>query len=134
MDYTCIPRDDDSFQRPLSADQLKAMCVKGLGWGERVEEIRELASGMFNNTYVITLPDRKVILRVGPAPGVRVFSNEQALLRREQAVEPFLECLGELAPRTLHARQTRRPRFRLSNFSGGRTVGRVEGPAPAGGK
>lgn len=103
MELTSISRADNSFQKPLSADQLKAMCVKGLGWDHRVVSIAELASGMFNNTYAVTLSDRKVILRVGPAPDVRVFSNEEFLLRREQAVEPFLGCISELAPRTIHA-------------------------------
>jgi aminoglycoside phosphotransferase (APT) family kinase protein len=103
MDYISISRGDDSFQRPLSGEQLKSICVSGLGWDQRVVEIREVATGMFNNTYEVTLSDRKVILRVGPAPDVRVFSNEEFLLRREQAIEPFLGCISELAPRTIHA-------------------------------
>ena len=103
MDYVSIPRDDQSFQKPLSADQLKSMCIKGLGWGQGVKEIRELASGMFNNTYLITLSDRKVILRVGPAPGVRVFSNEEFLLRREQSVEPFFAPIANVVSKTIFA-------------------------------
>lgn len=108
MEYTSIPRDDGSFQKPLTAEQLKAMCVKGLGWDHRVVSIRELASGMFNNTYWVTLPDRKVILRVGPAPEVKVFSNELELLRREQSVEPFFAPVAAILPKTLFSDFTRK--------------------------
>ena len=108
MRIVSIPRDDEAFQRPLTEEQLKSMCTSGLGYGQRVEEIRELASGMFNNTYLICLPNRKVILRVGPAPEVCVFSNEQNLLRREQSIEPFLKSLSKLVPQTIHADFTRK--------------------------
>ena len=103
MEYSFIHRDDGSFQKPLTEKQLKSMCIKALGWGQRVEQIREFASGMFNNTYLLSLPDRKVVLRVGPAPGARVFSNEEFLLRREQGVEPFFAPVAELVPRMIHA-------------------------------
>jgi aminoglycoside phosphotransferase (APT) family kinase protein len=103
MDYISIPRDDQSFQRPLPVEPLKAMCIQGLGFGQRVEEIREFASGMFNNTYLVILPDRKLVLRVGPASVVRVFSNEDFLLRREQSIEPFFKPVADLIPRTIHA-------------------------------
>jgi len=43
------------------------------------------------------------ILRVAPASTARLFWHQPYLMRREQAIQPFLAPIARLVPRTLMA-------------------------------
>jgi aminoglycoside phosphotransferase (APT) family kinase protein len=61
-----------------------------------------LGSGLFNSTYLLKLGGgEQLILRVSPHAGAGVFSHEQHLLRREQALEPHLAAVKHLIPQTV---------------------------------
>jgi Ser/Thr protein kinase RdoA (MazF antagonist) len=104
MDFTPIGRPLDDFQQGISAAELTAVCQQTFGTHSKVVSARELGSGLFNSTYLITLTDGEpVILRVSPHHQADVFTHELALLRREQALEPHLQVVDHLIPHTLAA-------------------------------
>lgn len=91
--------------RPLSptANQILAMCQRAFGPSVRVASARELSGGTFNTTFLITLNNQQVILRIAPPPTADLLWNEQWLMRREQHIQPFFAALAPLMPRTLLA-------------------------------
>ena len=104
MDYAPIQREAGSFQKPLSAGQIAAMCRRAFGQAVEPRIVRELGTGMFNNTYVVKMAGHpRYILRVGPHRSSYVFSNETLLLRREYTIQPYLGAVAHVVPRTLYA-------------------------------
>jgi aminoglycoside phosphotransferase (APT) family kinase protein len=104
MEFTPITRPADDFQQGISAEEITAVCRHYFGTQTQVISARELGSGLFNSTYLITLVnEQQVILRVSPHPQAAVFTHEQHLLRREQALEPYLRTVGHFIPHTLAA-------------------------------
>ncbi|MEJ2749522.1 MAG: phosphotransferase [Anaerolineae bacterium] len=102
MEFSPIARPADDFQQGITVDELTAVCRYAFGTQTRVVSARELGSGLFNSTYLLCLGNsEQVILRVSPHPQADVFTHEQNLLRREQALEPYLGAVGHLIPRTL---------------------------------
>ena len=90
---------------PLSptANQILAMSQRAFGSSVSVASARELSGGTFNTTFLITLNDQQVILRIAPPPSADLLWNEQWLMRREQQIQPFFAALAPLMPRTLMA-------------------------------
>lgn len=102
MEFSAIARPAADFQQGISAETVTAVCQSAFGTQARPMSARELGSGLFNSTYLICLDDgEQVILRVSPHAGADVFTHEQYLLRREQALEPHLAVVNHLVPRTL---------------------------------
>jgi len=104
MNYTPIERDTLSFQRPLTVEQIHAMCQQAFGPATAVEHVKEFAVGMFNNTFLVEISDHpKLILRVGPDKSVFVFEHESLLLQRENSIEPHFKAIEHLIPKTIFA-------------------------------
>lgn len=103
MQFFALERGEKDFQQPVTAAQVEAMCQRAFGTAAAVVSARELPSGMFNTTFVVELPEQKVILRIGPHPAAEVFANEVNLLRREYTLQPYLGAISDIAPRTLFA-------------------------------
>lgn len=103
MNFSPIPREQNDFQQSLTAVEITAVAAAAFGSHTTLTSARELGSGMFNNTYLlITEPGESFVLRVAPGEGTAVFTHEQRLLQREQAIEPPLrQVLGDLVPRTV---------------------------------
>lgn len=91
--------------RPFSptANQIVAMCQRAFGPSVYVASARELSGGTFNTTFLITLTNQQVILRIAPPPTADLLWHEQWLMRREQHIQPFFAALAPLMPRTLLA-------------------------------
>ena len=87
----------------LTADDIRAMCQRAFGSDAQILSVRELGGGTFNTTFLITLADQQVILRIAPPPTAELEWHEQWLMRREQNIQPFFASLGTLMPRTLMA-------------------------------
>jgi aminoglycoside phosphotransferase (APT) family kinase protein len=88
---------------PPSANQILAMCQRAFGSSTRVASARQLSGGTFNTTFLITLNDQQVILRIAPPPTADLLWTEQWMMRREQHIQPFFAALASLMPRTLLA-------------------------------
>ena len=86
---------------PVTADHILAMCQRAFGPTVQVIAARELGGGTFNMTFLITLPEQKVILRIAPPPTAALAWHEQQLMRREQHIQPFFAAVAHLMPRTL---------------------------------
>ena len=103
MRFTSISRTADDFQRSIVLEQIEQICRAAFGSERVVVQATELASGLFNSTYRLDFADgERVILRVAPA-AVSIFSNERHLLQREQSIEPHLNIVAPLIPKTLLA-------------------------------
>ncbi len=104
MDFTPIARPSDDFQQGISAAELTAVCHQTFGTHTQVISARELGSGLFNSTYLVSLDDgQQAILRVSPHAQAEAFTHELHLLRREQGLEPHFGVIAHLVPRTLAA-------------------------------
>ncbi len=104
MDYQPIDRDENSFQRPLSLHEIKNILKHAAISLDDISTVQELSSGMFNNAYLIKYNNNDAqILRIGPDRSVYVFSNERLLLRRENTIEPYFECIQAIIPQTVLA-------------------------------
>lgn len=104
MQFIPVDRPAGHFQQAPTPAQLEAMCRAAFGHSVQIHQIRELSSGLFNNTFVVDLADsRTVVLRVAPAPGAHVYPNERWLMRREYSVQPYLVPACPAVPRTLFA-------------------------------
>lgn len=104
MIYIPIERDKSSFQKPLTANQIYAMCRHALGATTTIQHVKELAVGMFNNTFLVEAEGYpKLILRVGPDKSVFVFDHESLLLQRENSIEPHFKAIEHLVPQTIFA-------------------------------
>ena len=95
-----LPRAEKSFQQPLPEDQLLQALAKQLP-EEEIVEVSEIASGLFNSTYLINTSVRQLILKVAPNQQADVFFNERYLMQREQSLSGRLSSLSNLIPRYL---------------------------------
>ncbi len=99
--YVPIHRDERSYQRPLSAEEIGAMCRRVLVAPREPVLVEEIGTGTYNNTYRVDLDDgRSVILRVAPSSGLQ-FQSEREFMRNEHAAVPFFAPIANLLPRTL---------------------------------
>jgi aminoglycoside phosphotransferase (APT) family kinase protein len=100
-----LPLKRLSQDTPLSptADQIVSMCQRAFGSSVRIVSARELGGGTFNTTFLITLDDQQVILRIAPPPTVDLMWNDHWLMRREVQIQPFFAAIASLMPRTLLA-------------------------------
>lgn len=104
MEYYPIDREDDQFQKPLTAHQIERVCQRALGSAAKVLSVREFDSGLFNSTYRIDLTnDSKFVFRVAPHLSSRVFFNEKDLLRREYTLHPYFGAISNLIPKIVFA-------------------------------
>lgn len=107
MKFQPIERGADAFQRPVSAEQVLAMCARAFGSGVDVVSAVEIGDGSYNNTYRIEFGDLEpVILRVAPEPA-RQYRIERELMRNEHAALPYFAPIAAMMPRTLCADWTR---------------------------
>ena len=60
-----------------TADQVLVMCQRVFGPSIRVVSARELGGGTFNRTFLITLDDQQVILRIAPPTTTDLLWNER---------------------------------------------------------
>ncbi|MGW1289499.1 hypothetical protein ACWD4N_39075, partial [Streptomyces sp. NPDC002586] len=101
--------------------EIQAIGRRAFGPEAKVVSAVELGSGMYNNTYRLTVAgqERPVILRIAPEP-VRQFRSERELMGNEHASLPYLAVIAPLLPRVIAAdwshevigralRQLRRP-------------------------
>jgi aminoglycoside phosphotransferase (APT) family kinase protein len=93
----------ESLPHSPTPNQIVAMCQRAFGLSVRVVSARELSGGTFNSTFLITLNDQQVILRIAPPPTADLLWHEQWLMRREQHIQPFFAALASLMARTLLA-------------------------------
>lgn len=104
MRYAAIDRDATSYQRPLPADAVAAMCARLLGDGFVPEAAEELGLGTYNTTLRVTpVAGEPVILRAAPLPALQ-FRSERALMRTEVEAMRLLgqiEAVGHLVPSLL---------------------------------
>ncbi|GAA4573917.1 phosphotransferase family protein [Planotetraspora kaengkrachanensis] len=93
---------DSRTKRRLSDAQLDATLRGALGAG--VLSAEELEDGFANAVYRLGLEDgRRVVLKVGPPPGLRLLTYERHLLRTEAMVYRLAEPAGLPLPSLLHA-------------------------------
>lgn len=103
VDVHRIERSANSFQQPVTADEIEAMCRRSLGADVRVTAATEIGVGTYNSTYRLDLDARApVVLRVAPAPA-RQSPGDRHAMRNEYAAAPYLAPLGLLVPRILAA-------------------------------
>jgi aminoglycoside phosphotransferase (APT) family kinase protein len=101
MELIPIDRPSGDTLNTLTAEQILAMCQRAFGSGIQVVSARELAGGTFNRTFLVTLPDQQVILRIAPHPTKELVWHEKGLMRREHHIQPFFAAVAQLMPRTL---------------------------------
>ncbi|MCT9933377.1 aminoglycoside phosphotransferase family protein [Planotetraspora sp. A-T 1434] len=93
---------DSRTKRRLSPAQLDALALDALGAG--VVSSEELADGFANAVWLLGLADgRRVVLKVGPPPDLRLLTYERNLLRTEAMVYSLAAPLGLPLPSLLHA-------------------------------
>ncbi|MGW2081575.1 phosphotransferase family protein [Streptomyces sp. NPDC001939] len=104
MDYQPIPRPPEAFQKPVTPEEITAICRRTFGSGTQVTAAVELGGGMYNTTLRVHVSgeDRPVILRVAPPPHMQ-FRSERALMRNEFATLPYLAPIAPLMPRLIAA-------------------------------
>ncbi len=94
-----IERELNDFHKPLSFEQLKAICQGTFGNNSVIEQLKELGAGTFNNTYQIKLQGHpEMILRVAPDPRSILSSEEHRLMRREVSIYPYFAAITDLIP------------------------------------
>ena len=103
VDLHSIGRAADSFQQPVTAAEIRALCRRSLGADVLVTAATEIGVGTYNSTYRLDL-DRgaPVVLRIAPTPA-RQSPDDRDAMRNEYAAAPFLAPLGLLVPRILAA-------------------------------
>jgi aminoglycoside phosphotransferase (APT) family kinase protein len=79
------------------------MCQRAFGLSVEVASARELRGGTFNTTFLITLTDQHVILRIAPPSTADLSWDEQWLMRREHQIQPFFAAVASRMPRTILA-------------------------------
>jgi aminoglycoside phosphotransferase (APT) family kinase protein len=102
MKITLLNREDDRLQKPVTKEQLTRICETAFT-GSVVTEVRELAGGFFNNTYLVYADGERFILRISPHTSVHMSLYEQALMRREYNIQPYFMPLGDYFPKTVFA-------------------------------
>lgn len=101
MEFIPLDRPSEKDRYPITADHILAMCRRAFGSGVELASARELGGGTFNRTFLITLPDQQVILRIAPPSTADVAWHERELMRREHTIQPFFAAVAHLMPRTL---------------------------------
>jgi len=103
VEFECVPRDRRSFQRPLTAMQVEAMCGRLLG--SEVVPVRAVENefGTYNSTYRVEFAESEpVFLRVAPSEDLQLRS-ERHFMRNEHAGFPYLAPIAGMLPRYLGA-------------------------------
>ncbi|MFB9904144.1 phosphotransferase family protein [Allokutzneria oryzae] len=96
-----VERESDAFQRPVSVEQIEAMCRRAFGDRTRVARIVEIGVGHYNTTYRIDIEGRDpVILRVAPERAQQAHWDRD-VMRNEYAAAPYFAALGTLVPQNL---------------------------------
>lgn len=107
--FVAVQRAAPVLRRPVEPALLAMLCREALGPGARLQSPALIGEGHFNTSYRLDLADgRRVVLRLGPESGDRLWRHEQQMMARECSVQPLLQSLGELIPRLLHADTSRR--------------------------
>jgi aminoglycoside phosphotransferase (APT) family kinase protein len=101
MEYQPIERSPDAFQQLVTAEQIRAMCLRAFGVNARLVSAAELGDGTYNSTYRVDIgAERPIILRVAPEPA-RQSRAEHEWMRNEHASAPYFAPIAALLPRTL---------------------------------
>jgi aminoglycoside phosphotransferase (APT) family kinase protein len=103
MEFIPLERTPTDRHHALTADHITAMCRRAFGSAVSILSARELSGGTFNTTFLISLTDQQVILRIAPPQTDDLIWNETWLMRREQQIQPFFAALATMMPRTLLA-------------------------------
>ncbi|HUT21520.1 MAG TPA: aminoglycoside phosphotransferase family protein [Anaerolineae bacterium] len=92
----------DNLPAKLTSEQITGMCERGFGNEVQIESIRELGGGTFNETYLVELIGKTVvILRVAPPPHADVYWDDVALMRREHHILPFFASVAPWMPKVI---------------------------------
>lgn len=92
-----LPRTKESFQQPVPEYELIKALTDQLQ-SEKIIDVSELSSGLFNSTYKISTTLRQLILKVAPHQSADVFFNERHLMQREQTLSQQLRLVSNLIP------------------------------------
>jgi fructosamine-3-kinase len=65
---------------------------------EKIVEVTELTTGLFNNTYRVVTSEKAYILKVAPESRADIFYNERYLMQRERSISRQLQSLSPLIP------------------------------------
>lgn len=65
---------------------------------EKILEVAELTTGLFNSTYRVATTTKAYILKVAPESGADVFYNERYLMQRERSISRQLQSISPLIP------------------------------------
>ena len=103
MEFVPLQRSPEEAQLSPTADQILAMCERAFGSSVHAVSARELGGGTFNRTFLITLDDQQVILRIAPPPTADLLWNDRWLMRREVQIQPFFAAFASRMPRILLA-------------------------------
>lgn len=102
MECGTIEHTPDDLRRSLAPGKLIAVCERAFGREVKVVSAHELDGGEYNTTYLVRIAGMEpVILRVAPPRDARVFWHEEALMRKEHAIQPYFAPIATLMPRTL---------------------------------
>lgn len=102
MECGTIEHTPDDLRRSLAPGKLIAVCERAFGREVKVVSAHELDGGEYNTTYLVRIAGMEpVILRVAPPRDARVFWHEEALMRKEHAIQPYFAPIATLMPRAL---------------------------------
>ena len=104
VELLTVDRPASAFQQSVSEREIRAVCGRVFGTEAQLVRAVELAGGMYNNTYRVSVTglERPVILRFAPEPG-RQFRSERELMRNEYASIPWLSAIAPLMPKVIAA-------------------------------
>jgi aminoglycoside phosphotransferase (APT) family kinase protein len=103
MEFLPLEHRPASMPPPPTTAQIVAVCQRAFGASVCIISARELGGGTFNTTFLVTLDDQQVILRIAPSTTAHLMWNDHWLMRREVQIQPFFAALATLMPRTLLA-------------------------------
>lgn len=103
MQFKPLERRTGEPRTDLTPELIAAMCQRAFGPQVNVLAARELGGGTYNYTWLITLADQKVILRLAPPLSEMHGWDEKRLMRREESIKPYFAAIAHLMPRTLMA-------------------------------
>ena len=104
IEYVPFQRSPDAFQVPVPLSDLLRLCTHAFGQHTRVQEIREIGTGQFNTTYLVSFTKHDpVVLRVAPPAFQCRLWHESGLMRREVMMQTLLAPLRSLLPRIVLA-------------------------------
>lgn len=98
-----IPLSSQPVDSPftLTTDKLAKMCQRAFGADAQILDARELGGGTFNETWLVTLSERQVILRIAPPAALAQNWDDKWLMRRENQVKPYFAAVAVYMPQTL---------------------------------